>query len=188
MKKHLLAALAVLSFSAAAGAQTAYGVVSAGVSKSSFDCLGAPSCDKSDTAFKLIGGYRFMPNLAGEIGYFDFGKQKLSGGGASLEYKNSAFGIGVAYLQDLTPNWNFVGRVGVAQMKTKVNGSAPGIGSASDSDNNTTLYGGLGVGYKLSKNISIDGSWDFSRGKYNKNGVNESGGLNALSLGVTFGF
>lgn len=188
MKKHLLVALAVLSLSAVASAQTVYGVVSAGASKSSFDCLGAPSCDKSDTAFKLMGGYKFMPNVAAEIGYFDFGKQKLSGGGASLEYKNSAFGIGVAYLQDIAADWNFVGRVGVAQMKTKVSGSAPGFGSASDSDNNTTLYAGLGVGYKLSKTVSIDGAFDFSRGKFNKDGANESGSVSALSLGLTFGF
>jgi len=187
MKKQMLAAAAVLAFSGAASAQL-YGSASAGVSKSSFDCLGAPSCDKSDTAFKLVGGYKFMPNLGAEIGYFDFGKQTLSGGGANLEYKNNAFGVGVAYMQDITPDWNFVGRLGVAQMKTKLTGTVPGIGSASDSDKNTTFYGGLGVGYKLSKAVSLDAAWDFSKGKYNKNGIDESGNLNALSLGVTFGF
>ena len=188
MNKHLSAALALLTFSVAASAQTAYGLASVGVSQSSFDCLGAPSCDKSDVAFKLMGGYKFTPNFAGEVGYFDFGKQKLSGGGASVDYQNSAWGIGVAYLQDIGPAWNFVGRIGVAQVKTKLNASVQGVGSASDSDSNAAVYAGLSIGYKLSKTVSVDGAWDFSRGKYNKNGIDESGNLNAFSVGMTFGF
>jgi|KBSSwiStaDraftv2_1062776.scaffolds.fasta_scaffold197193_1 OOP family OmpA-OmpF porin len=186
MKKHILAALAVLAFSGAASAQV-YGTASVGVSRSSFDCLGAPSCDKSDTAFKIMGGYKFMPNLAAEIGYFDFGKQTLSGGGASLEYKNNGFGIGVAYHQDIASDWAFVARLGAAQIKTKLTGSLGGL-SASDSDKNTALYGGLGVGYRVTPQMSIDGAWDFSRGKYNKNGIDESGNLNAFSVGVTYRF
>jgi Opacity protein and related surface antigens len=188
MNKHLSAALALLTFSVAASAQSAYGLASVGMSKSSFDCLGAPSCDKSDIAFKVMGGYKFMPNFAGEVGYFDFGKQKLSGGGASLDFQNTAWGISVAYLQDIAPTWNFVGRIGVAQVKTKLSGSVQGVGSASDSDSNAAIYAGLGIGYKLSKTVSVDGAWDFSKGKYSKNGVDESGNLNAFSVGLTFGF
>ena len=36
--------------------------------------------------------------------------------------------------------------------------------------------------------VSIDGAWDFTKSKYNKNGVDESWNVNALSVGVTFGF
>ncbi len=127
MKSKHLIALAVLAVSTAASAQNLYGVVSAGVSKLSFDCGNAPTCDKTDTAFKLLGGYKFAPNWAGEIGYFDFGKAKLSGGGANLEIKANGFGGGVAYHQDIAPAWNFVGRLGIAQVKTKLSGSAIGI-------------------------------------------------------------
>jgi len=188
MKSKHLIALAVLAVSTAASAQNLYGVVSAGVSKLSFDCGGASTCDKSDTAFKLLGGYKFAPNWAGELGYFDFGKAKLSGGGANLDIKVNGFGGGVAFHQDIAPAWNFVARLGIAQMKTKLSGSAPGVGSASDSDSNVEPYFGLGVGYKLSKTASIDGAWDYGKGKYNKNGINESGSANALSVGLTFGF
>jgi OOP family OmpA-OmpF porin len=186
MKKQMLTALAVLAFSAAASAQT-YGVVSAGVSKQNIDCTGAASCDDSGTAFKLMGGYKFMPNLAGEVGYFDYGKAKASGGGASLDAKTTAFGIGAAYHVDFAPSWTGVARLGVAQVKTKLNATLGGL-SASDSDNNTALYGGLGVGYRLSSTVTIDGAWDFTKSKYNKNGVDESWNVNALSVGLTFAF
>ena len=187
MKTQLLTALAALTLSTAASAQF-YGVVSAGVSRVDVDCTGASNCDKTDTGFKLLGGYKFMPNLAAEVGYFDFGKATASGGGVSAEIKNNAFGGGVAYHLDLTPTWNAVGRIGVAQVKTKLSGTVAGVGSASDDDKNTALYAGLGVGYKVAKNVSIDGAWDFSRSKYNKNGVDESGNINVFSVGVTFGF
>jgi len=186
MKKQMLTALAVLAFSAAASAQM-YGVVSAGVSKHDIDCTGAATCDDSGSAFKLLGGYKFMPNLAGEVGYFDFGKAKATGGGASLDAKTTAFGLGVAYHLDFSPTWTGVGRLGVARVKTKLNAGFGGL-TASDSDNNTALYGGLGVGYRLSSTVTIDGAWDFTKSKYNKNGVDESWNVNAFSVGVTFGF
>jgi OOP family OmpA-OmpF porin len=187
MNTKLLTALAALTLSAAASAQT-YGVASVGIARVDVDCTGAASCDKSDTGFKLMGGYKFTPNVAAEIGYFDFGKAKASGSGVNAELKNSAFGGGVAYHLDLAPSWNAVGRLGLAQVKTKISGTVSGLGSASDSDNNTALYAGLGVGYKLSKTLSIDGAWDLSKSKYNKNGVDESGNINMFSVGVTFGF
>lgn len=187
MKVQVLTALAALALSTAASAQL-YGVVSAGISRLDVDCTGASSCDKSGTGIKLLGGYRFMPNLAAEVGYFDYGKAKAAAPGITGDIKNTAFGGGVAYHLDLAPSWNAVGRLGVAQVKTKISGTVSGLGSASDSDSNTALYGGLGVGYKLNRNLSIDGAWDFSKSKYNKNGVDESGNINVFSVGVTYGF
>ena len=159
MRVQVLTALAALTLSTAASAQV-YGVVSAGISRLDVDCTGASSCDKSGTGIKLLGGYRFMPNLAAEIGFFDYGKAKASGSGVTGEIKNTAFGGGVAYHLDLAPSWNAVGRLG----------------------------GGRGVGYEASGTLSVDGAWDFSKSKYNKNGADESGNINMFSVGVTFGF
>jgi OmpA-OmpF porin, OOP family len=187
MNKQIFAALAALALSAGASAQ-GYGVISVGTARLNLDCSGATTCDKSDTAYKLIGGYKFSPNLAGEIGYFNFGKAKASDAVTRAEISNTAFGGGIAFHQDLSPDWNFVARLGLAQVKTKISGSIVGLGSGSDSDNNTSLYGGLGVGYKISKTVSLDAAWDFSKSKYNKNGADESGNINVFSLGVSFWF
>lgn len=186
MLKKVSIALAIFSLSAAASAQ-GYGVVSVGSSKFSLDCSGATTCDKSDTAYKLLGGYKLNPNLAVEAGFFDFGKARASDATTSATIKVSAFGGGVAWHQDLAPDWNFVGRLGLAQVKTKIGGTLGSV-TVSDSDNSVQPYVGLGVGYKLSKNMSLDLAWDASRGKYDKNGLNESGNVNAVSVGMTFGF
>jgi len=186
MKKHALAALATLVFSAAASAQV-YGVVSAGVSKHDVDCAGTTSCDDSGTAYKIMGGYKFTPNLAAEVGYLDFGKSKATVGPAALDIKVSGFGAGVALHGDFSPTWTGVARLGLAQVKTKLSASLQGV-SASDSDDNTNLYGGLGVGYRVSKSVTVDAAWDFTRGKYEKNGLDESANVNAFSLGMTFSF
>jgi OmpA-OmpF porin, OOP family len=187
MKKQVLLAVAALALSGAASAQV-YGVVSVGVSKLEVDCDGAAVCDKSDTAFKLLGGYKFTPIFAVEAGYMSFGKATLRDSGASVDVGVTGFGVGAAFHQDFAANWNFVARLGVAQVKTKLDLNAPGI-SASNKDSNAQLYGGLGVGYKLSKQMSLDAAWDFSKGKYNKDGLDlGSGNVNAFSLGLTFGF
>jgi OOP family OmpA-OmpF porin len=187
MWKKLSIGLAALLLGATAWAQ-GYGVVSAGMSRLSADCSGIASCDKTDTAFKLMGGYKFNPNVAVEVGYFDFGKATASDSTQSLSIKTSAFGGGIAYHQDLSSDWNFVARVGLAQVKTKISATLTGYGSASDSDNNVNAYVGLGVGYKLSKATSVDFAWDVTRSKYNKGGLNESGNVSAFSVGLTFAF
>ena len=188
MKKRVLLAGAALALSGAVSAQT-YATISFGSSSIKVDCAGAQTCDKSDTAFKLLGGYKFTPNVAVEAGYMSFGKAKIRDSGDSLDVGVTGFGVGVAFHQDLSANWNFVGRLGLAQMKTKLDASIAGLGSASDSDSNAQLYGGLGVGYKINKQVSIDGAWDFTKGKYNKNGADPgSGNVNALSVGLTFAF
>lgn len=187
MKKQSAIALAILAFCTAAAAQT-YGLISVGASRLNVDCAGVASCDKTGTGFKVMGGYKFAPNWAAELGYFDYGKAKASDLGVSAEIRNTAFGAGVAFHQDLATDWNAVARLGLGRVKTKISGSVSGLGSGSESDNNTQAYFGLGVGYKLSKATSLDFAWDFGRSKFNKDGIDESGNINVLSVGLTFGF
>jgi OmpA-OmpF porin, OOP family len=188
MKKHVLLAAAALALSGAVSAQT-YATVSFGSSNIKLDCAGAQTCDKSDTAFKLLGGYKFTPNVAVEAGYMSFGKAKISDSGTSLDVGVTGFGVGAAFHQDLSADWNFVARLGLAQIKTKLDASISGVGSGSDSDSNAQPYFGVGVGYKINKQVSIDGALDFAKGKYNKNGVDlGSGNVSAYSIGLTFAF
>lgn len=192
MNKNLLVGLAALTLAAGASAQV-YGGAAMGSARINLDCTGATTCDKTDTGWKLFGGYQFNPNWAAEITYFDFGRAKVSGTDSELgtitgEVENTGFGAGVAFRQDLATDWNFVARFGLASIKTKISGAATGIGSGSDSDRNVQPFAGLGVGYKVFRSLSVDAAWDFSRGKYNKNGLQTKGGVNMISIGVTAGF
>lgn len=184
MKKQVLLAVAALALSGAVSAQV-YGVVSAGVSKLTTDCAGADPCDKSDKAFKILGGYKFTPNVAAELGYFNFGKSRFGVPGATATLSSTAFGGGVAAYGDISESWNLAGRLGLAQAKAKLDVNVPGAGSVGNtSDNSTQAYLGASVGYKLSKSTSIDLSWDTTRVKFQDGSDN----VHAFSLGMTFGF
>jgi OOP family OmpA-OmpF porin len=182
MKKQVLLAIAALALSGAAAAQT-YGVISVGSSKHDIDCAGAATCDESGNAFKLLGGYKFSPNFAIEGGYMSYGKSKAADPGISLDLTVTGFGIGGAFHQDFATNWNFVARLGLAQMKTKARATL-GASSGSDSDTSAQLYGGLGVGYKLTKQLSVGAAWDFSRAEF----AGEKSDINAYSIALTFDF
>lgn len=188
MQKQLIVAVLTLALSGGALAQNFYGSIGAGVSRADLDCEGVATCDRDGTAVRLFGGYRLTPAIAVEAGFLNFGKAKAGEGGLALDVSNSGFGGGLALRQDLSSNWSLGARMGVVSMKTKVSASAFSVINGSDSDRNAVLYGGLGLGYKLNSQTSIDGGFEVSKGKYDKNNVNTSGDLTALTLGVTFGF
>src|SRR3954468_1608770 len=52
---------------------------SVGQSKFNVDCSGA-SCDDTDTAFRVFGGYNFNRHFGVELGYAVLGKLTVSGG------------------------------------------------------------------------------------------------------------
>lgn len=187
MKKCILIALAALAFSAAASAQP-YALVAAGMARLKVDCAGVASCDKSDTAFKFVAGWNLVPAWAFELGYFDYGKARATEPGLALEIDNTAVGLGLAYHQELTHGFNAVARLGVARVRTRIGGSLPGLGAASESDRHTQPYGGLGLGYQLTPALSVDAAWDYGKSRFSRLGLSESGQIHAFSLGLRLGF
>lgn len=179
-------AMAALGLSTAAGAQ-AYLGAGLGATQLSADCTGTLTCDNSDTGFKFFGGYKFMPNVSGEVVYLNFGKAKATAmfGSSTVqaEIKTSGIGAGVAVMGELAPSWLGVARLGVARMKADISGTMLGA-SASDNESSTQAYFGLGVGYALTKSLSLDLSADFSRSHYN----GESGNVRMLGVGLTAAF
>jgi OOP family OmpA-OmpF porin len=138
-------------------------------------CDGVDDCDDGSTGFKILGGYKFNPNIAVEAGYFSFGK--ASAGGETL--KATGLGIGGAFHYDTGSDFVVFGRLGVADMKAKNE-----FGSESFSDSSSQLYGGIGLGYKLSATTTIDASYDFSKIEI----VEDEFDVNMFSVGLTFSF
>jgi outer membrane autotransporter protein len=186
MKKALTAIAALLV--ATASQADPYVVVSAGVANHDVDCTGTTSCDKRGTGLKLIGGYKLTPNFAVEGGYLSFGKSEFSGPGLGgtigASVKVSGFGIGAAFHHDLNPNWDVVGRLGVASLDADYDLTFNGASVDSGSDSSTKLYGGFGVGYKISPNLSLNAAYDFSKAKL----LDEDLKVNMFSVGMTYSF
>ncbi len=95
----------------------------------------------------------------------------------------AGFGGGLALAGDIAKDWALAGRPGVAQIKTKADGTAGGQ-SAGESDSNAPLYAGLAVGYKFTKNMSVDLSFDSSRSEFE----GEKANVRMFGVGLMFSF
>jgi len=182
-------AFAFAALSLATGSAFAQGYVGGAVGQSHYsaDCSGTTSCKTNDTGFKIFGGYKFAPNIAGEVTYFDYGRATagvpFGGGTATLDIRGTGLGVGVAFMGDFTPEWSGVARLGVASNRAKVSVLAGGL-SGSDSERKTTAYAGLGVSYALNKQLKVDAGIDFSNIEYQ----GEKSNVRLISVGLTYGF
>lgn len=191
MKKICLSliALAAAAFANVASAQSqGYVGLQVGTSRSDIDCSGTTSCDKNDTGFKVFGGYKLTPEWAIELGYSDLGKTKFSTGAVTGSVATTSLGLGVAYHLAFGNDWTGVARLGVASNQVKLSGTVNGLGSASDSKRKAEPYLGLGVGYALTKQVSLTGNWDWTQGEYSNAGGSIKPKYNVFSLGVNFAF
>ena len=147
------------------------------------------SCDKSDFAYKLYGGYQLPgTDFAGELSYANLGKFKGTGTGASSEAKDSYWGIGGAYRPSFGQGWGGVARVGAAYGTSKVDYN---LGTASGEHSKTGWhpYYGLGVNYEIAKNIKIEADWDNTRiTSQVPTFASSTAVVNTYSVGATFGF
>lgn len=186
MKKQFLILAATLAMAAGAQAQNTspfYGAVAVGSSHLSVDCSGTSSCDSSDTGVKLTGGYSLGNGLSVEASYLSFGKFRAADGTAALSAKPTAFALALAYEAPLSTDWALVGRLGVAQVRTKISASVGGA-SGSDSDSKAKLYAGVGLSYAVSPAVKLELALDTTKASY----AGESGNLRLISVGAKFAF
>jgi len=189
MKKFVvaLATLTAALLSSGAHAQ-AYVGGAIGQAHVNLDCSGVPNCETTDTGYKFFGGFKFTPNIAGEVTYFDWGKASGSatgpGGTAEASVSGTGVGVGAAFFADFAPQWSGVARLGIASNKAKGEGKLNGAVVVSDSESKTTAYAGFGVSYALSKQLKVDGAIDFS----NLELQGEKGNTRLLSIGLTYAF
>lgn len=189
-RKHIVLSTAFVAASAFASASMAEGYVGGAVGQSNWkvDCTGTATCDKTDTAFKVYGGYMFMPYVGAEAAYVNLGKSHASFtdpvlGNASGELKGDGF---AAFVVGAMPIENFVlfGKLGFATIKTKVNVTSSTLGSASESDTNSDFAWGLGAGYNITKNFGVRAEWERYRAKFES----EKTDVDMISVGAHFRF
>ena len=180
--KKVIFTLATLVVSSTAFAQ-AYVGIAGGASKQNIDCSGLSSCDTSATGFKVYTGVKFTPMFAGELSYTDFGKVKATYFTVSAGYQTTAVSIGGAFFAPLAPDLNAVFRLGVSSNKAKLTASVSGF-STSDSETHTAPYLGLGLGYEVTRGLSINGAIDATKTRYG----DEKSNATLLSVGLSYTF
>ena len=197
MKKTFLAgAVALLSLAGSSAFAQSYVGINLGDSHASRGCdAGAASglltsCDKSDFAWKINGGYQ-LPGTpwAGELTYFNLGKFKGTGPTASGTAKDSYWGLGGAYRPDFGSGWGGVARIGAAYGTSKVDYSLGEAGTGEHSKDGWHPYYGLGVNYALTKNLKLTADWDNTRiTSQIPTLASSTAVVNTYSVGASWGF
>jgi hypothetical protein len=157
----------------------------AGASKVNAGCDTGLSCDRTDTAIKLYGGWELPNHFAGELTYFD--KFKANNGTDSSEAKGSYWGIGGAWRPDFGNGWGGVARIGAAYTEGKVDYSIAGV-NGSETRNDWHPYYGLGVNYEIAKGIKLEAAWDNTQISTRALGASSTNYVNSYTLGASFAF
>jgi hypothetical protein len=182
--------LAVAAFAAGipmahAADQGAFVSLSGGQSRSRIDPVLAS--DRNDTAFAVLGGYRWgvshALSLGVEGGYTDLGKASnrtydesvldFDGVGHKTtwreirSYNAKAYMLGLNGQWNITEQWNVSARYGMARYRTRLSIDTTGTyDSLSDTyktdikDRHDGAYYGLGVGYRITGHINLSATVD----------------------------
>jgi len=186
-----LVALGVASAPALSQQETGwYAGLSVGQSKAKDACTGTAftgiTCDDSDTAFSIFGGYQVNRNLGLELGYVDLGEATASGLGATASAKSKGFELLGVGTYPINQQFDVYGKLGFFRWDLDLSASGPG-GSISLSESGTDLTYGFGVKYSFTKNVGMRVQWQ----RYNDIGKEATTGtsdVDVISVGVVFKF
>lgn len=176
MRKNFIA-LAVAGLMVAGGAvageQGYFAGLSVGSARTGLTAneVGANTFERSDTAYKVYGGYQFNRNLAVEGSWNELGKYKATGPDASL--KATALNVSVVGLYPVNGQVDLIGKAGLAHTRVSADGSS--------SSNDYTL--GAGLRYKFDRNWEVRGEWDHFH-DFADTGKN----MNVYSVGAAYSF
>ena len=126
--------------------------------------VGQTSADGADDdiGFKLLGGYRFHPNIAAEVGYgmlYDKDDVELT----ALEF----VAVGMFPINN---QFSILGKLGLANVEAD---------TPFGSEDKTELTWGLGVQFEVSRNLGVRALWQ----RYETDDA-----IDFLAIGVTYKF
>lgn len=148
--------------------------------------VGYASFKESTTAYKLVGGYGFNKNFGAEIGYADLREVSVSGNGASVTSKPTAFYAAATGTLPLNEQFSLIGKLGLAAAREKLTAHRFLAASESYSETRTTPYISVGAAFVLNKQVSFVAEYE-NFGKVAKDG---SANIKAdmFSAGVRYSF
>lgn len=182
----LLVVAAASAGSAAAAADFTVGA-SAGFARGRVDCIASMPCDRSDSGFKVYGGYRIAQSADLRLTYFDGGRFK--GGDVTPlgtefggTFKVSGVGLSAGYLWSFTPAWSLYAQAGVASVHTRFEYADPFSGNVSKTTTEPTA--GLSLGYAVTPAVRLGLDYDVTRFKAHET----RGSLHMLGVSAQYAF
>ena len=135
-----------------------------GPSASNNNC-GGVACGTNDSGFKLFGGVKFMPQLSAELSYSHLGATQrvvvAHDSHGTTHYspvQTTGWGVGLAGFPDFGRDWAVATRVGLVALRTEM----PTLGDYRSPDERLSPYMGFGIGYFVSRTLSIDAALDLA--------------------------
>jgi len=155
------------------------------------------SIDDSDTSYNIFVGYKFIPNISGELGYIDLGKYNVAATGTvsttpsslSGEFKAKGWTLSVVGTYPVQPNFLLLGRLGLFNWDFDLSQSGTGFtaGSRSLSSSGTDPLYGVGVQWNANQQVSVRGEWTRYSNVGDQNTTGQSD-VDNLSLSVVYNF
>lgn len=184
-----LAFAALAAIGSSASAQGLYVGASGGMSKFDVDCTGTSQCDKSDSAYKVFGGYQINDGFAVEAAYVSVGKTDASvdltpGLRASLDTKVTGFDVAGVVRAPFGSQWHGFAKLGLTSYEAKSNLRVNNAFYGSDKDDGWKPLFGLGVSYAVSKQLGVRAEWESRRIEV----LSENMTINTFTVGVHYAF
>ena len=155
---------------------------SVGQSKLTINCVAGYSCDDTDTAFRIFGGYNFNRHFGVELGYADLGKATFSAPGVSGDINVKAWDLVAVGTLPVADKFSLVGKLGMYRADAD---RSSGIGGGSGT--NTDITYGIGAQYDFNKNLGIRAEWQLYT-KVGSGAVGGEGDVDVMSIGVVYRF
>jgi len=157
--RHGLLAIALAGAAATAGAQTVYFGFGGGATRINADCSFTISCDNSDVGWKAYAGYNINPMFGVEVLGYDMGSPHavvpiFGLGPVNSSLNTTGFALAGVINVPLGRTVDLMGRLGIASNKLKASVASAGV-SGSDSETSTDALWGIGLGFRLTPNVSI---------------------------------
>ena len=156
---------------------------------------------KSDTAWRIYGGYRFNANIAGELYYSDLGTFSRDASGTGVisspppinfslnsDLKVTGFGAAVLLGMPLADKWSVFAKPGLLYWDAKRTSTTVASGSTQSGSvdkNGTSPSIGVGAGYAITDKLSARLEWERFFDVGDKNTTDKSD-INLFALSLQF--
>jgi OmpA-OmpF porin, OOP family len=164
-----------------------------GVSNYKADCPQEYSCSNPTVNFKLLAGYKFMPNFALEGGYNNYGKIKQTYdageyGKDKHKYSLHNFTLAGVGIIPVGNEMQLFGKLGMhfSRLKYSRDDSIFGQSSGSSHYNKNGLLMGAGFQFDFTRNLA--GRVEYEAMHYGSNPVRSSDYLHVLSTSLVYKF
>jgi opacity protein-like surface antigen len=179
-------AATVFALPAAAQMNTSAFYVGGSIGQSKFKnaCTGLPaglSCDEKDTAWRVLGGYQFNPNIAAELGYHNFGETKATGSGFEVKDKAKAWELVAVGMWPIANQFGIYGKLGGHHSESTIESNLTGVGGK-NTGNGLTF--GAGLQWDVTPPLGLRAEWQ----RYQRLGGVSDNKLDVLSLGAVWRF